>query len=323
MVSCFALYPIALAIFRKADLPRYLIPAVIGSGIFTWVNMLPGNPSIINVIPTKYISTTPMAAPVVGVVCAIFVLVLTLIYFSREVKKAKEAGRGFVADDKVNDVLRKSDELAESGKLPNPWISLLPLISIAVTLNVFKLDISIALLVGILLCFLFFYKTIVNATLVDELTEAAHGAARVAIQAGAIVGIGGVIKVTPGLKQAVNYIVKTGSSGLNPILIFGVATTILCGLNASGMGGLSTTLSVLAEPFINMGVNPEILHRVGVIASTGLDSLPHSGGIVAVLAISGISYKEGYKYLFITTVVITLLALAVAIGMGMIMYPIA
>lgn len=89
------------------------------------------------------------------------------------------------------------------------------------------------------------------------------------------------------------------------------------------MGGLSTTLSVLAEPFMAMGVNPAIMHRIGVIASVGLDSLPHSGGIVAVLAISGVSYKEGYKYLFVVTVVITLLALALALVLGNIMYPIA
>ena len=72
-----------------------------------------------------------------------------------------------------------------------------------------------------------------------------------------------------------------------------------------------------------MGVNAEIMHRIGVIASVGLDSLPHSGGIVAVLQISGVSYKDGYKHLFMVTVVITLLALALALMLGNIMYPIA
>ena len=46
MVSCFALYPITLAVFREADMPRKLIPATIGAGIFTWVTMLPGNPQV-------------------------------------------------------------------------------------------------------------------------------------------------------------------------------------------------------------------------------------------------------------------------------------
>ena len=57
MVSCFALYPITLAVFREADMPRKLIPATIGAGIFTWVTMLPGNPQVQNIIPSSFLPT--------------------------------------------------------------------------------------------------------------------------------------------------------------------------------------------------------------------------------------------------------------------------
>lgn len=66
--SCFALYPITLTLFKKADLPRVLIPAAIGSGAFTFANMLPGNPQTLNIIPTTYLGTTAMAAPAVGII---------------------------------------------------------------------------------------------------------------------------------------------------------------------------------------------------------------------------------------------------------------
>ena len=178
-----------------------------------------------------------------------------------------------------------------------------------------------ALLAGILLCAVLFYKNITGVS--QMVSDSISSAAVTAINASAIVGIGGVIKVVPGFQKIVDFVLDFSQSGGNPLIIFGIATTLLCGLNASGMGGLSTTLSVLAEPFMAMGVNPEIMHRIGVIASVGLDSLPHSGGIVAVLAISGISYKEGYKYMFMTTVVITLIALVVALALGNIMYPLA
>ena len=55
MVVVFALYPITLTLFKKADLPRVLIPAAIGSGAFTFANMLPGNPQTLNIIPTTYL----------------------------------------------------------------------------------------------------------------------------------------------------------------------------------------------------------------------------------------------------------------------------
>ncbi len=319
-VSCFALYPITLAVFKKANLPRYLIPAAIGAGIFTWVTMLPGNPQIQNIIPTTYLPTTPMASPVIGTVCGIFALTLTIIYFIYEAKKAKAKGIGFEADDNTNEILAKADKMAEEGKLPNVVLSVIPIVTIAIVLNLFKMDITVALLSGILVCSIFFFRNISGVSKI--LTESVNSAAITIIAASAIVAIGSVVKITPGFQQIVDHILSFSQSGGNPLTIFGIATTLLCGLNASGMGGLSTTLSVLAEPFMAMGVNPDIMHRVGVIASVGLDSLPHSGGIVAILAISGISYKDGYKHLFVTTVIITLLTLALALVLGNILYPI-
>lgn len=321
MVSCFALYPITLAVFREADLPRKLIPATIGAGIFTWVTMLPGNPQVQNIIPSTFLPTNAMAAPVVGIVCGLFALVLTLIYLIYEAGKAKKQGLKFEVDDDTLKVLAKTDEMQKNGKLPNVVLSILPIVCVAVVLNVLKQDISVALLAGILLCCILFFKNITGVQ--QLLTDAVSSAAITTVNASAIVAIGSVVKAAPGFSKIVDGILNFSTSGGNPLIIFGIATTLLCGLNASGMGGLSTTLSVLAEPFMAMGVNPAIMHRIGVIASVGLDSLPHSGGIVAVLAISGVSYKDGYKYLFVTTVLITLLALVLALILGNFMYPIA
>lgn len=321
MVSCFALYPITLAVFREADMPRKLIPATIGAGIFTWVTMLPGNPQVQNIIPSSFLPTNAMAAPVVGVVCGVFTLALILVYLMWESNRARKNGEGFIVDEETSKVLAKTDEMEANGKLPNVVLAILPIVCVAVVLNVLKQDISVALLSGIVLCCILFFNNITGVQ--KLLTDAVSSAAVTTINASAIVAIGSVVKAAPGFNQIVNGILNFSTSGGNPLIIFGIATTLLCGLNASGMGGLSTTLSVLAEPFMAMGVNPAIMHRIGVIASVGLDSLPHSGGIVAVLAISGVSYKEGYKYLFVVTVVITLLALALALVLGNIMYPIA
>lgn len=321
MVSCFALYPITLAVFREADMPRKLIPATIGAGIFTWVTMLPGNPQVQNIIPSSFLPTNAMAAPVVGVVCGVFTLALILVYLMWESNRARKNGEGFIVDEETSKVLAKTDEMEANGKLPNVVLAILPIVCVAVVLNVLKQDISVALLSGIVLCCILFFKNITGVQ--KLLTDAVSSAAVTTINASAIVAIGSVVKAAPGFNQIVNGILNFSTSGGNPLIIFGIATTLLCGLNASGMGGLSTALSVLAEPFMAMGVNPAIMHRIGVIASVGLDSLPHSGGIVAVLAISGVSYKEGYKYLFVVTVVITLLALALALVLGNIMYPIA
>ncbi|MDP2095422.1 MAG: GntP family permease, partial [Hydrogenophaga sp.] len=68
-VVAFAVYPIAAALFRQADLPKRLIPATIALGAFTFtMTALPGTPSIQNAIPMPYFGTTPFAAPGLGLI---------------------------------------------------------------------------------------------------------------------------------------------------------------------------------------------------------------------------------------------------------------
>ena len=195
MVSCFALYPITLAVFREADMPRKLIPATIGAGIFTWVTMLPGNPQVQNIIPSSFLPTNAMAAPVVGVVCGVFTLALILVYLMWESNRARKNGEGFIVDEETSKVLAKTDEMEANGKLPNVVLAILPIVCVAVVLNVLKQDISVALLSGIVLCCILFFKNITGVQ--KLLTDAVSSAAVTTINASAIVAIGSVVKAAP------------------------------------------------------------------------------------------------------------------------------
>ena len=80
-VASFALYPLALAIFREANISRRLIPATIQAGTFTFTMVaLPGSPAIQNIIPTNYFGTTAMAAPVLGIIAAVIMFVLSMLW---------------------------------------------------------------------------------------------------------------------------------------------------------------------------------------------------------------------------------------------------
>ena len=152
MVVVFALYPITLTLFKKADLPRVLIPAAIGSGAFTFANMLPGNPQTLNIIPTTYLGTTAMAAPAVGIIAAVATFAMIIIYFKYIIKKYKKKGIGFVSDDSVEKLLANSDEMEKRGSLPNPWVSLIPPMLIIFALNFLKWNVLVALLSGCIIC---------------------------------------------------------------------------------------------------------------------------------------------------------------------------
>lgn len=99
-VVAFAVYPIAAALFRRADIPKRLVPATIALGAFTFtMTALPGTPAIQNAIPMPYFGTTPFAAPGLGIVAAIIMFALGQWWLSRQATRAKRAGEGYGEHD--------------------------------------------------------------------------------------------------------------------------------------------------------------------------------------------------------------------------------
>lgn len=60
-------------------------------------------------------------------------------------------------------------------------------------------------------------------------------------------------------------------------------------------------------------MGPDILHRVASMASGGLDTLPHNGAVITLLAVCGLTHRESYKDIFAITTVITIFAVFVVV----------
>ena len=96
-----------------------------------------------------------------------------------------------------------------------------------------------------------------------------------------------------------------------------LAVNLLAGMTANGTGGVTLFMenfgaTILGNPAINVGA----LHRIAAISGAGFDSLPHNSAIVLTLSYCGVTHKEGYKHLFVVTVVTTTLATIVNIIMA-------
>jgi H+/gluconate symporter-like permease len=99
-VVAFAVYPVAAALFRQADIPKRLIPGTIALGAFTFtMTALPGTPAIQNAIPMPHFGTTPFAAPGLGVITAGVMLGFGLWWLTFRERRLKAAGEGYGADD--------------------------------------------------------------------------------------------------------------------------------------------------------------------------------------------------------------------------------
>ncbi|MDD4873148.1 MAG: GntP family permease, partial [Kiritimatiellae bacterium] len=138
-VVVFAVYPFAAELFRAGNIPKRLIPGTIALGAFAFtMDALPGTPQIQNIIPTTFFKTTTWAAPWLGVIGGVFILVAGLSYLERQRRRAEAAGEGYGTTDLINE-----PEPFASEKLPKPWIAILPLVLVGIMNKVFTMVIPI------------------------------------------------------------------------------------------------------------------------------------------------------------------------------------
>lgn len=80
-------------------------------------------------------------------------------------------------------------------------------------------------------------------------------------------------------------------------------------------------MNILSGQYLAMGIQPEILHRVVAIATAGFSCLPHNGMLITVSDTCGFSAKECYRYIFVSTVLVSLAGLLVTARTGLMSLP--
>jgi len=325
-VVVFAVYPFAAEMFRQSDIPKRLIPATIALGAFSFtMDALPGTPQIQNIIPTTFFKTTTWAAPWLGLIGAAFVLIVGVAYIQNRRRAAQARGEGYGTD------LRNEPEPFENEKLPNPWVALSPLVIVGAA-NFLLTQIipraygpthemallggkpivtqisgvaaiwavEGALLLGILTVFAFAWRPVL-AKFADGSKAAVAGALLASMNTASEYGFGGVIALLPGF-----VLVSDALKAIpNPLINEAISVTVLAGITGSASGGMSIALAAMADTFIAAAeaarIPLEVLHRVAAMASGGMDTLPHNGAVITLLAVTGLTHREAYKDIFVIT----------------------
>jgi len=306
-VVVFAMYPLAVALFREANISRKLIPGAIALGSFTFtMTAIPGTPQIQNLIPMEYFKTTPTAAPIMGIAGALIMGIGGYLYLSWKERKLTAAGEVFT-EPKGQEV-----ESVEESKLPNAIVSFLPLLSVVVTLNVLDWNIIPALLSGIVLTMVLNFNAVKK--FVESINKGAAGSVIAIINTSAAVGFGAVVRAVPGFTTLTDLVL--GMKG-NPLISEAVAVNILAGATGSASGGMGIALAALGEKYYQIaqatGISPEAFHRIASLSSGGLDTLPHNGAVLTLLAITGMTHKDSYIDIFVVASLIPITSVITAI----------
>jgi H+/gluconate symporter-like permease len=331
-VVVFAVYPFAAELFKAGDIPKRLIPGAIALGAFTFtMDSLPGTPQIQNIIPTTFFNTNTWAAPWLGIIGAVFILFSGLLYLEKQRRKAEKTGEGY-GINLVNEL-----EIQKNQNQINPWIAVLPLFVVGIMNKVFTIvipsfygkihimtiagsanqittDVSklvaiwaveAALILGIITVLLFAFKPVISR-FAEGSRSAVAGSLLASLNTASEYGFGAVIATLPG------FLVITDAVKVirNPLINEAISVTALSGITGSASGGMSIALAAMANNFISSaneaGISMEVLHRVAAMASGGMDTLPHNGAVITLLAVTGLTHRQSYKDIFAITIIKTL-----------------
>jgi H+/gluconate symporter-like permease len=132
-----------------------------------------------------------------------------------------------------------------------------------------------------------------------------------------LVGFGAVVAAMPAFAMVREWVLGIGGG---PLVSLAVATNVLAALTGSASGGLTIALEALGPTYMALaaqqGIDPGLLHRVAVIGAGTLDSLPHNGAVVTLLAVCGVTHRQGYMHIVMSCIVGALVALGAVILLG-------
>lgn len=132
------------------------------------------------------------------------------------------------------------------------------------------------------------------------------------------VGFGAVIAALPAFAILSEAILSLG--GDNPLIALAVSVGLLAAITASASGGMSIALDTLGDTYVMQaeaaGISLEVMHRVTVVAAGSIDSLPHSGAVITLLAVCGLTHRESYFDMFMVAVIGPVIALIALVIMG-------
>ncbi len=307
-VVAFSVYPMALALFREANLPRRFIPATLAFGSVTFTMTSAGSPEIQNWIPIQYLGTSPLAAWEASLIVAIIMAVGGYFWLQWMLERAVLRGEHF--DERIN------DPVSGRGQLPHPALALLPLLLVlGISFSTHDALGTSALIIALL-------AGSIGAALINlrhlyapgrALTEGGLGALIAIGNTAAVVGFGTVAKVSPAFDAAVVWVTHLPGNGL---VSAAIAVSAIAAMTGSASGGQAIALPILGPHYLDQGVDPDQLHRVVAISSGALDSLPHNGYVVTTIrAICGETHAAAYPAMGALTVLVPLAGLLLCLGL--------
>ncbi len=302
-VIVFTVMPIAKDLFEKTDTPWAFYcfggPQAVG------VTALAASLQAGNIYASNVCGTSTTAAPVLSIVSYIAWVVATVLVIKVMMKNAVARGETFLTDGAAVKASASGPVMAED-KLPNIWLSIIPLLFVIVLSAGFKVQVVPALFFGCILAAIFYWKnlkTVWKATLANGVTSSFGSVFTVA----ATYAMGSVIRICPSFQ-----IIQSGLNALPGLVGGSILMLVMSFAMASSSSTIAAFGSNVLESFTGAGLSNAVAHRLMTIEGFTCMA-PHNPGIANAMTVTKINYKRCLKMYMTATFVPGLAAFIVAI----------
>ena len=290
-VVIFILISMAMPIFKQYNIswPLVIIP-IFGGGATYTMTMMPGSPSLHNVVPSNALGTSLTAAPLVGIITSAAAIAFLLIYMKVALIGSQKRGEVFEATVDMGNTAMFDREKPSFGVSILPIATLLILI---LALSAVNQIIIYALLVSIVMSAILFrshitQKDVINQGTAESLTSV--------MATGSTIAFGSFAVGVPAFSAVFEAILAIPG---NPYISLSVGTMVLAGITASSVGAEGIAVRSFAPTYVDMGLNPETIHRA-IAISAGTSLFPHNGFLAVFNGLAGLTLRQSYVRAFIS-----------------------
>jgi H+/gluconate symporter-like permease len=151
----------------------------------------------------------------------------------------------------------------------------------------------------------------------ESIDAGANASVLPALTVASLVGFGAVVAAVPAF-DVIRDLVRSIDRGV--LIPLAITTNILSALTGTAAGSLTITFEALGQTLLRMAAQQHIdhalMHRVATIGAGTLDSLPHNGAIVVLLAVCGSTHRESYWHIAAVAIIGPAVALTAVVALG-------
>ena len=301
----FVVVVVAAPLMKAANLPRK-VGMIAAQGIAPAISFCMPVPNVPGSLPNMFLGTGLFDAPILSIATGLVGIALFLVYQTHLVKKARENGEGYDGEDVELEINEE--------ELPDFWASIAPLAAVVVSAiafaNLKSMDmayrtwgtqlVALAQFVGVLVLVALQFNTCKKIGFGRILSQGCTGMWGFLLLAGCVFGFGQVVTTSAVIEPVQNWVLGLNMS---PYITAMISVAVIAALCTDGISAMMVWLPMFGQQYLDMGVNAGALRRLLLCTTQTFDSLPHAQSVANTLGVFGLTHKQAYKELFITTVI--------------------